>query len=212
MDSGRMARLDLPAIRFGTGEAITQQQRITLLRRYALTDTDPLRVRAAACLMLLYAQPLSRVLRLTLTELDHQPGGQLCLRIGEPASPVPEPFAQVLLLQAAHAALTTSTWLFPGRNPGQPAAYITVFNQLRSLGFPCAPDGFPRSASSPPRLPPPSSPTPSASTTPPPTASTSTPALPGAATHLWPHGTKASPRPDPLAGHNLVTGPAPVGT
>jgi len=26
--------------------------------------------------------------------------------------------------------------LFPGRNPGQPAAYITVFNQLRSLGFP----------------------------------------------------------------------------
>ena len=136
MDRGHMTRLDLPSIRFGTGEAITQQQRITLLRRYALTDTDPLRVRAAACLMLLYAQPLSRVLRLTLTDLDHQPGGQLCLRIGEPASPVPEPFAQVLLLQAAHAALTTSIWLFPGRNPGQPAAYITVFNQLRSLGFP----------------------------------------------------------------------------
>ena len=135
MDSGHMARLDLPVVRFGTGEAITQQQRIALLRRYALTDQDPLRIRAAACLMLLYAQPLSRVLRFTLTGLDQQPGGQLWLRIGEPASPVPEPFAQVLLLQAAHAALA-STWLFPGRNPGQPAAYITVFNQLRSLGFP----------------------------------------------------------------------------
>jgi hypothetical protein len=86
--------------------------------------------------MLLYAQPLSRVLRLTLTDLDQQSGGQLWLRIGEPASPVPEPFAQVLLLQAGHAARTTSTWLFPGRNPGQPAAYITVLNQLRRLGFP----------------------------------------------------------------------------
>jgi hypothetical protein len=136
MDSGHMARLDLPTIRFGTGEAITQQQRITLLRRYALTDQDPLRVRAAACLMLLYAQPLSRILRLTLTDLGQQPGGQICLRIGEPPSPVPDPFAQVLLLQAGRAALTTSTWLFPGRNLGQPAAYATVFNQLRSLGFP----------------------------------------------------------------------------
>ena len=115
---------------------ISQQQRIALLRRYALTDQDPLRVRAAACLMLLYAQPLSRVLRLVLADLDQQPGGQLCLRIGEPPSPVPDPFAQLLLLQAARAALTTSTWLFPGRNPGQPAAYTTVFNQLRGLGFP----------------------------------------------------------------------------
>ena len=103
MDCGHIPRLDLPAIRFGTGEAITQQQRITLLRRYALTDQDPLRSGPPPASCSCYAQPLSRVLRLTLTDLDQQPGGQLCLRLGEPPSPVPEPFAQVLLLQAAHA-------------------------------------------------------------------------------------------------------------
>ena len=136
MDSGHMPRLDLPAVRFGTGEALTQEQRITLLRRYALTDRDSLRARAAACLMLLYAQPLSRVLRLTVTDLDQQPGSLLLLRLGEPPSPVPDPFAGLLLLQAGQAARATSTWLFPGRNPGQPLAYATMFNQLRDLGFP----------------------------------------------------------------------------
>jgi hypothetical protein len=176
-------RLDLPAIWFGTAEAITQQQRITLLRRYALTDQDPLRVRAAACLMLLYAQPLSRVLRLTLTDLDQPPGGQLCLRLGEPASPVPEPFAQVLLLQAGHAARTTSTWLFPGRNPGQPAAYITIFNQLRSLGFPTHTGRVSALRELAAQARPRSSPTPSAATRPPPTDSTSTPAPPGPLRH-----------------------------
>jgi hypothetical protein len=29
-----------------------------------------------------------------------------------------------------------STWLFPGRNAGQPAAYRAMFTQLRDLGLP----------------------------------------------------------------------------
>ena len=33
------------------------------------------------------------------------------------------------------AARISSTWLVPGRNPGQPVAYATVFSQLRDLGF-----------------------------------------------------------------------------
>ena len=96
----------------------------------------------------------SRVLRLALADLAHQADGQLCLRFGDPPTPVPQPFAQLMLQQASQAALnptslagaaeqgisppddTTGGWLFPGRNPGQPAAYATVFNQLRSRGFP----------------------------------------------------------------------------
>ena len=35
-----------------------------------------------------------------------------------------------------HRPATSSNWLFPGRNPGQPAAYSTIFTQLRGLGFP----------------------------------------------------------------------------
>jgi hypothetical protein len=63
-------------------------------------------------------------------------GSPLLLHLGEPPSPVPEPFAGLLLWQTGQAGRTTSTWLFPGRNPGQPLAYATMFNQLRELGFP----------------------------------------------------------------------------
>jgi hypothetical protein len=65
-------------------------------------------------------------------------GSPLLLHLGEPPSPVPEPFAGLLLWQTGQAGRTTSTWLFPGRNPGQPLAYATMFNQLRELGFPNA--------------------------------------------------------------------------
>jgi hypothetical protein len=65
--------LDLPNLTFQPGTGMTQQQRIELLRRYVNDethdDTDdgaaPLHARTAACLLLLYAQPLSRILRLT---------------------------------------------------------------------------------------------------------------------------------------------------
>jgi hypothetical protein len=65
--------LDLPNLTFQPGTAMTQQPRIELLRRYVNDethdDTDdgaaPLHARTAACLLLLYAQPLSRILRLT---------------------------------------------------------------------------------------------------------------------------------------------------
>ncbi|MGH3683520.1 MAG: hypothetical protein ACRDRU_23055 [Pseudonocardiaceae bacterium] len=46
--------------------------------------------------VLLYAQPLSRVARLTINDVirDHD---QVLLRLGEPPSPVPTPFAQLPL-------------------------------------------------------------------------------------------------------------------
>ena len=43
--------------------------------------------------MLLYAQPLSRVLRLTVTDVTRDDDGQVLIRLGDPPAPVPEPFA-----------------------------------------------------------------------------------------------------------------------
>jgi len=128
--------LQLPQLRFGKGEAITQRRRLELLRRYITDDHAPARLRAAACLMLLYAQPLSRVLRLAITDITCGSDGQVHIRFGYPPAPVPEPFASLLLKLIADRPASTSNWLFPGRNPGQPAAYGTVFTQLRGLGFP----------------------------------------------------------------------------
>jgi hypothetical protein len=61
-------------------------------RHYLDLDGAPLIARTAACLMLLYAQPISRILRLTHDDLACI-DGELHLQFGEPASPVPAPIA-----------------------------------------------------------------------------------------------------------------------
>ena len=91
--------------------------------------------------MLLYAQPLSRILRLSAGDLSRDDAGQTWLRLGDPPSPVPVPFDALLLQLAAtrhdHVpANHDSGWLFPGRHAGQPAAYHSMAAQLRDHGLP----------------------------------------------------------------------------
>ena len=91
--------------------------------------------------MLLYAQPLSRILRLSAGDLSSDEGGQTWLRLGYPPSPVPAPFDALLhqLADTRHyqvPANHASDWLFPGRNAGQPAAYHYIAGLLRDHGLP----------------------------------------------------------------------------
>ncbi|WP_431934141.1 transposase [Nonomuraea jabiensis] len=63
---------------------------------------------------------MTRIVRLTLDDVIHD-AGQVSIRLGDPPSPVPEPFARLLLdhLQdrpnTATATDPDSRWLFPGR-------------------------------------------------------------------------------------------------
>ena len=136
MTARHIPALQLPQIRFQKGEAITQHRRLALLRRYLTDPHAPVRIRAIACLMLLYAQPLSRVLRLAAGDITRDDDGQTWISFGHPPAPVPEPFAALLHQQLNGRPAGHGTWLFPGRNPGQPAAYGTIFTLLRDLGFP----------------------------------------------------------------------------
>ncbi|MGW0460236.1 hypothetical protein [Streptomyces tendae] len=62
-----------------------------------LTDADtPMRLRVAGVIVLLYAQPLTQIVRLTVDDVL-QDGETMLLRLGEPASPIPSPVASVLL-------------------------------------------------------------------------------------------------------------------
>jgi hypothetical protein len=115
------AHLDIPREKYATGQAITQKRRLDLL--------------------LLYAQPLTRVLRLTAGDLTRDDDGQTWLNLGDPPSPVPPPFDDLLhqLAGARHdhvPANRASTWLFPGRQAWQPAEYQGMAQQLRDLGLP----------------------------------------------------------------------------
>jgi hypothetical protein len=101
----------------------------------------PLSSRVVACLMLLYAQPVSRVLRLTQDDIAAGQHGQVSIAFGNPPTPVPEPFAELLQRLIANrdypnSASIGSRWLFPGIVADQPLAYSTMLKRLRRHGFP----------------------------------------------------------------------------
>lgn len=56
----------------------------------------PLQDRVVAVLVLLYAQPLTRITRLSADDVQHEDGTVL-VRLGDPPSPVPAPFDGMLL-------------------------------------------------------------------------------------------------------------------
>jgi integrase len=103
-----------------------------------------LRARVAAILLLLYAQPLGRILRLTIDDIDTT-GPDVLLKLGDPPTPVPEPVAKLLLaLRDQRTNMRTATnrdarWLFPGRRAGQPLTTRTISPLIRDLGVPTVP-------------------------------------------------------------------------
>ena len=107
-----------------------------------LTALDlPLQVRAAAAIVLLYAQPVSRMVRLMLDDVIHD-GDSVLLRLGEPPTPVPGPVA-VLLLEwiSSRGNMNTATnrnspWLFPGRRAGQPMNSTALAALVNDIGVP----------------------------------------------------------------------------
>jgi hypothetical protein len=77
---------------------------------------------------------------LTPDDITRPADGQVLIRFGEPPTPVPEPFA-TLLLQATTQRdnLQTATnpsarWLFPGRRAGQPLHASHLSELVRDLG------------------------------------------------------------------------------
>ncbi|MGH3686359.1 MAG: hypothetical protein ACRDQY_07730, partial [Pseudonocardiaceae bacterium] len=141
MDNRRMPQLAIPVQRTENPAPITRQHRITLLRQVLVGDHLPLVDRVVALLVLLYAQPVSRLVRLTTDDVLHN-GDEVLIRLGDPPSPVPEPFAGLLLAHlAARPNTTTATnpasrWLFPGRRAGQPMNPVTFQQRLRRIGIP----------------------------------------------------------------------------
>lgn len=93
--------------------------------------------------MLLHAQPLTRVVRLTIDDLLRD-GEAMVLRLGEPPSPVPAPVASLLLdYIAARDNMNTATnrasqWLFPGRRARQPCRPDHLSELLNEIGIPAA--------------------------------------------------------------------------
>ncbi|MER8027348.1 hypothetical protein, partial [Glutamicibacter protophormiae] len=139
MTTRHMPRLTIPNRATTNPSPMAQHRRIAVLQRVLDDNTSALRIRVAACLILLYAQPVSRIVRLTIDDVVYD-GQHVTLRLGNPPSPVPEPLAGLLLdylkelPNSAPATNRGSPWLFPGRRAGQPMHPSSLRDPLREIG------------------------------------------------------------------------------
>lgn len=95
--------------------------------------------RIVAALVLVHAQPVSRIVRLTIDDITDD-GVTVTVRLGDPPSPLPEPVADLMRAyilsreQLPYASSRSSRWLFPGRQPGQPMNPVSLQVHLREIG------------------------------------------------------------------------------
>ncbi|MFD4764689.1 hypothetical protein ACFWOJ_39660, partial [Streptomyces sp. NPDC058439] len=96
--------------------ALSEDERLDALGRLLADSEIPTHLRFAGIIVLLYAQPLTRIVRLTVDDVIRD-GDAVVLRLGEPASPVPAPVASLLLEHIANrdnmdtATNPASQWL-----------------------------------------------------------------------------------------------------
>jgi len=135
----RLPSVTFPHRKAGQSPIITQAERLSLLRRFLHHDDDPTAERLAGVLLLLYAQPLTRIGRLTLDDItaDHD---TVSLRFGAEPVPLPDPVAELLRYHLEQrrntntAANADSPWLFPGYRPGQPLHRSYLMKLVRDAG------------------------------------------------------------------------------
>lgn len=189
MQSHRFRRsLSIPAMKTSRRAALSEDERLDALGRL-LADTEiPMKLRVAGVIVLLYAQPLTRIVRLTVD--DGIRDGETVLLLGEPASPVPAPVADLMLEHIADrdnmntATDPASRWLFPGRRQASRSAPTACLHfSTTSVSLP-QPHAAPPSGSNSWRYPLPSSQRLSATTTRPPLGSATRPAGHGVDTPL----------------------------
>jgi hypothetical protein len=139
--TGRVRPLRLPSRTTDNPAPLAQHRRLTLIRRLLTHDELSSTDRVAGLLILLYAQPATRIVKLRLDNITHH-DGQVYLRLGDPPSPVPAPFAALLLEHTQNrpnaytATNPASPWLFPGRRAGQPIGPNALLTRLRAAGIP----------------------------------------------------------------------------
>ncbi|MEZ0090408.1 hypothetical protein [Streptacidiphilus sp. EB129] len=139
---GHTAPLEVPLYSGDfTTHVIAQDQRWALVRRLVHDDQLDTVDRAAGLLLLLFAQPPSRITQLTTDQVtDH--GDKVTLALGPAPADLPAPLddliRQLVQRRQGHAVtipITEPKWLFPGGYPGQPLAPHHLGNRLRAIGI-----------------------------------------------------------------------------
>ena len=123
------------------GPAIGEAARRSLIQMLLDDPHVPTVDRVTGCLVLLYAQHLSRISVMTRGQI-HDHGKALTVRFGARDVTIDEPLAGFIRHHLADprrheslGALTHTDWLFPGHLPGRPITAACLGSRLRALGI-----------------------------------------------------------------------------
>jgi hypothetical protein len=139
---GHSQALTVPAATAHTGIALEPEHRWELLARLLHDDGLDLTDRVAGCLLLCYAQQLSRITAMTVDQVTRD-AETTTISFGADHVTVPKPLATLLgaLIDTGRShigvgAPAASRWLFPGHLPGRPLTPAHLGVRLRRLGIP----------------------------------------------------------------------------
>lgn len=102
--------------------------------------------RVAACFILLYAQPVTRIAALTTEHIHQGDDGVVHLELGNADLTVLPELGRMLTQlpceqpKGTARGLARGTWLFPGRRPGSPLHAHSISRRVRALGVDPRPD------------------------------------------------------------------------
>jgi integrase len=140
---GLMPTVDFPTrARRGSSAPISDHDRLALARRLIHDPDIKPRDRLTGILIILLAQPVSRVCRLTVDDVAID-GDNVTIRLAETAITMPEPLAGDLRALVAKRrgraaiAVPDARWLFPGWHGGQPITEQVLSRRLKRLGIDC---------------------------------------------------------------------------
>jgi len=138
-----MPPVDVPAGRTSEPVApIEHDERWAVARRLLHAPDISVADRVAGVLVIVYAQPLTRINRLTVSDLIMQPG-RVAIRLGSSPIEIPEPLAAYVHELVADRRpqprkvhiRSDPGWLFLGANPGRPISQYTLASRLRRHGI-----------------------------------------------------------------------------
>jgi hypothetical protein len=119
-----------------------REDRWDTARRLLHDDTLKPEDRLTGLLVLLYAQGVTAISRMTASQVQAGDDGTVRLQLGRVPAELPEPVASIALAAAAnrkgHAtigAAVPSPWLFPGGQPGLPVSGQRLTQRLDALGI-----------------------------------------------------------------------------
>jgi hypothetical protein len=140
MRQRRCPQLVVPQVRRRAAVAAgAESHRVEQLARVLADGRLSLGDRVAAGLVLLFAQQITRVCALRVTDVDAREG-EVQIHFGGHSLAVPEPLGALVLEHIAHrrrmtsAANPSSLWMFPGNCPGQHVGSGGMSRRMAKLG------------------------------------------------------------------------------